>query len=68
MAKRVDKALVDLVTTNRPERLGVIKTGRVKSYFAYELGQACRIIYKPIYEEGVIEFYRVCSHKEAFAP
>lgn len=66
MAKRTDEALQSLLNMDRPERAGIQKTAKRKGYFAYELGQNCRITYRPEYSEMVIEFFRLCSHKEAY--
>lgn len=68
MAQRVDSALQDLLNADKPERLGIAKKASRKSYFAYELGRSCRIIYRPAYDQKTIEFFRVCSHKEAYNP
>ena len=68
MAKRADDALQNLLTADRPERIGIQKTAKRKGYFAYELGRSCRIIYRPEYDEKVIEFFRLCSHTEAYEP
>lgn len=62
MIERVDDALQSLLNADRPERIGIPKTANRKGYFAYELGRSCRIIYRPEYAEGLIEFFRVCSH------
>ena len=68
MAKRVDDALTSLLNADRPERLGIQKTASRKGYFAYELGRSCRIIYRPEYDEMIIEFFRVCAHTEVYEP
>ena len=68
MAKRVDDALQSLLNADRPERIGIPKTANRKGYFAYELGRSCRIVYRPEYAEGLIEFFRLCSHTQAYEP
>ena len=68
MAERVDNALKNLLTAERPERMGIAKTAKRKGYFAYELGRSCRIIYRPEYSEGLVEFFRLCSHTEVYSP
>jgi mRNA-degrading endonuclease RelE of RelBE toxin-antitoxin system len=68
MAKKADDAIITLLSSLRPEQLGIPKTGSRKGYFAWELGQQCRILYCPIYEENVVEFFRVCSHNEIYEP
>ena len=67
-ADRVDKALETLLSSDRPELIGIRKGGRRRGYWTYELGQACRILYRPDYDEDLIEFFRVCSHKEVYGP
>ena len=68
MAQRVDDALKNLLNTDKPEHLGIAKTATRKGYFAYELGRSCRIIYRPDYQQKTIDFLRVCSHKQSYAP
>jgi len=68
MAQRVDSALVSLLSSEKPERLGIAKTASRKGYFAYEIGKSCRIIYRPDYNQNIVEFLRVCSHKQAYNP
>ena len=68
MVERVDNALKTLLNEERPERLGIPKKASRKGYFAYELGRSCRIIYKPNYNEKIVEFFRVCSHTQAYNP
>jgi mRNA-degrading endonuclease RelE of RelBE toxin-antitoxin system len=68
MVERVEGALQSLLNADRPERLGIQKTGRRKGYWAFELGRSCRIIYRPEYDEGLIEFFRLCSHTEVYEP
>jgi mRNA-degrading endonuclease RelE of RelBE toxin-antitoxin system len=68
VAQKVDEVIVTLLSSDRPERKGIEKTASRKGYFAWELGQSCRVLYRPIYEEKVIEFFRVCSHNEAYLP
>jgi hypothetical protein len=68
MADKADEALITILSTERPERLGVMKTASRKGFFAYELGQSCRILYRPIYESHIVEFFRICSHGEVYEP
>ena len=68
MAERVDSALKSLLSEERPERLGIPKKASRKGYFAYELGRSCRIIYRPNYNEKIVEFFRVCSHTQVYSP
>jgi mRNA-degrading endonuclease RelE of RelBE toxin-antitoxin system len=66
MAKRADEAIQIILSHQRPERLGVVKTASRKGMFAYELGNSCRILYYPIYESKTVEFFRICSHGEVY--
>lgn len=66
LAERVDNALRTLLSSERPERLGVFKTGPIRGLFAYEIGAKCRILYRPDYERRAIELFRVCSHKVVY--
>jgi len=68
MVDRVDEAIRIILSSQRPERLGTQKRGGLKAYFAYELGRKCRILYRPQYDQGIIDFFRVCSHKEVYGP
>jgi mRNA-degrading endonuclease YafQ of YafQ-DinJ toxin-antitoxin module len=68
VAQRVDETIVTLLSSDRPERKGIAKTASRKGYFAWELGQSCRLLYRPIYAEKVVEFFRVCSHNEVYQP
>lgn len=68
IANQVDEALRRLLSSERPELLGISKMGSRKSYFSWELGRSCRILYRPEYSERIIEFFRLCSHKEAYGP
>ena len=68
MAQRVDEAIVALLSSERPETKGIAKTASRKGYFAWELGQSCRLLYRPVYQDKVVEFFRVCSHEEVYEP
>jgi len=68
MAKKVDEAISSILSSERPEKIGVMKTSSRKGYFAWELGQRCRVLYRPIYPDRIVEFFRVCSHDEVYKP
>jgi hypothetical protein len=68
MAKKADGVMITLLSSPRPERLGILKSGSRKGYFAWELGRKCRILYYPVYEENIVEFFRICSHDEVYEP
>ena len=67
-AQRADEAILTLLSSDRPETKGIAKTASRKGYFAWELGQSCRMLYRPIYAEKVVEFFRICSHDEIYEP
>lgn len=64
LVDRAVEGILILVTAERPELFGVPKRGPWSTYYAYEIGRSCRILYKPHYDSGIIEFARICSHKE----
>lgn len=68
LLKRVNKALKTLLESEHPENIGQIKTGAKKGYFSYEIGRSCRILYLPHHDTKVLEFARICSHKEVYGP
>ena len=68
LANKADEAIITLLSSPRPERLGIPKSGSRKGYFAWELGRKCRILYYPVYEQNVVEFFKLCSHDEVYGP
>lgn len=68
MAERADEAIYALMHSERPEQKGIIKKGCRKGCFAWELGRSCRILYRPNHVQRIIDFLRVCSHKEVYGP
>lgn len=68
MRQKAQEAMKTLLIAERPETMGEPKTASRDTYFAWDLGRECRIVYRPRKEEKVIEFERVCSHKEAYEP
>ena len=65
-AERVDKALMDLLTSRRPDLLGIPKHGRLRGCRAYELGRSCRILYRVDFERHLVQLFRLCSYKEVY--
>lgn len=59
--ERVDNALLQLATSQRPESLGVYKPSM--EVYAYELSHGDRIIFKVSYDNHTIELVRVGDHK-----
>ena len=64
LAERVDDAIETLLSAEKPERFGIPKGGL--HVFAYELGQKCRILYRPDYTNNILKLFRVCSHKKVY--
>ena len=68
LANRVDDVIRTLVKSKRPELYGKRKTGPMKGLYTWELGRECRVLYYPDYNDNLIVFFRVCSHKEVYGP
>jgi len=66
MVKRVDEAIRALITSEKPETLGVPKKLDEMILYTWEFGRSCRLLYKPDYDQRIVDFYRVCSHKEVY--
>lgn len=66
--RKVDRAILELRKSERPERLGNPKRGRLAGLLGYEVDDGNRILYEvDRYEEGVVvTLHRVCSHKEVY--
>ena len=61
---RITEGLEILINSERPELLGIKKD----SYYAYEVGRQCRILFCPHHDTRILELARVCSHKEVYGP
>ncbi len=64
--KRARNAIIDLENSENPLALGIQKHGSLRNYWAFELGQECRILYNIDTESHTINLHRICSHKEAY--
>lgn len=64
MQKRVDKIIRELQYEEYPESSGVYKADM--KVYAYEIGRKYRILYSPLYDSKIIEFYRVCDHTSVY--
>ncbi len=60
----VDKAILELVTSKDPSKLGEYKQN--KKVFAYEIGKSDRLIFTVDYLNYKIIFHRVCDHKSVY--
>ena len=68
MATRVDSTIALLLSSERPELQGEPKDASRNGYYTYEFGRGCRLLYRPDYVQKIIDFVRVCSHKEVYEP
>ena len=62
--KRVESAVLELLTSENPARLGVYKQDM--RIFAYNIGKKHRILYNVNWNNNTIEFLRVCDHKSVY--
>jgi mRNA-degrading endonuclease RelE of RelBE toxin-antitoxin system len=65
--EKATKAIIELGNAVNPLSLGIQKHGSLRDYWAYELGQECRILYNIDANTRTINLHRICSHKEAYA-
>lgn len=66
---KVNNAIKELSETDRPDKLGVYKKGKLEGTLAYELGSSNRILYQiRAGQEGTREviLLKVCSHKDVY--
>lgn len=66
MQGRVDEAISHLATYENPADAGIPKKGRLKGYFAYEIGRSHRLIYKVISRQKMILLLVVGDHKYVY--
>ena len=60
--KRVDQAILQLLSSDDPTELGLRKVGRWKGVYSYEIGKQFRLLYVVSFEERVIELLDVGTH------
>ncbi|PIN82805.1 MAG: hypothetical protein COW26_06820 [Nitrosopumilales archaeon CG15_BIG_FIL_POST_REV_8_21_14_020_33_23] len=63
--KRVKDAVLELLTSENPARLGEYKQDM--RIFAYNIGKKYRILYNVNWNDNTIEFLRVCDHKSVYS-
>ena len=66
MQCRVDEAISHLAASENPADAGIPKKGRLKGYFAYEIGRSYRLIYKVISRQKIILLMVVGDHKSVY--
>ncbi len=64
LQKKIDLVIIELVNSKNPTELGDYKPS-IKAY-AYVLDKSNRILYNVSFNENVIEFIRVGSHKQVY--
>jgi mRNA-degrading endonuclease RelE of RelBE toxin-antitoxin system len=64
LQKKIDLAITELTKSENPTKLGDYKPS-IKAY-AYVLDKSDRILYNVSFNENVIEFIRVGSHKQVY--
>ena len=62
----MDEAILHLATSKNPADAGIPKKGRLKGYFAYEIGRSHRLIYKVISRQKIILLMVVGDHKSVY--
>ncbi len=63
---RVNEAILHLATYENPADAGIPKKGRLKGYFAYEIGRSHRLIYKVVSRQKIILLLVVGDHKYVY--
>ena len=66
LGHKATEALQQLAESENPLLLGQQKTGPLKSYWAYPLDDACRILYNLNTPLNEINLHRICSHTESY--
>ncbi|MGQ9719678.1 MAG: type II toxin-antitoxin system RelE family toxin [Nitrososphaerales archaeon] len=61
--RRVDEAIIQLMSSDDPRKLGYRKIGRWEGAYSYEIGRKIRILYRVRFEDKTILFLDVGHHK-----
>ena len=64
--RRVDEAILQLAESENPADAGVLKRGRFKGYFAYEIGRSYRLIYRVVSRQKIVLLVVVGDHKSVY--
>lgn len=67
MQGRIKKAILQLINSDDPRKLGDPKGGQIVGEYAYEIGDSCRLLYVPVFETYTIWLDRVCSHNMSYS-
>jgi Txe/YoeB family toxin of Txe-Axe toxin-antitoxin module len=65
---KLEEAVMEIISSNNPEHLGIKKQGNLKDYYSYVLTREHRILYT-VEREGnsvTVIFKRVCDHKNVY--
>lgn len=62
VGKRVDEAILQLLNSDDPAKLGLGKVGKWKGVYSYEIGRQFRLLYSVRFEERVVELLDVGTH------
>ena len=62
VGRRVDEAILQLLNSDDPTKLGLRKVGKWKGVYSYEIGRQFRLLYSVRFEERVVEFLDVGTH------
>jgi addiction module RelE/StbE family toxin len=60
--ERVDEAILRLLNSDDPTRLGLRKVGKWKGVYSYEIGRQFRLLYAVRFEDRVVELLDVGTH------
>ncbi|MGB9659601.1 MAG: type II toxin-antitoxin system mRNA interferase toxin, RelE/StbE family [Nitrososphaerales archaeon] len=60
---RVDEAIIQLIGSEDPRKLGYRKIGKWKGVYSYEIGRKIRILYRVRFKDRTIIFLDVGTHK-----
>ena len=58
----VDQAILQLLNSEDPTRLGLRKVGRWKGVYSYEIGRQFRLLYSVMSADNVVELLDVGTH------
>ncbi len=60
--KRVDEAILQLLNSEDPTKLGLRKVGKWEGVYSYEIGRQFRLLYSVRFEDRVVSFLDVGTH------
>jgi mRNA-degrading endonuclease RelE of RelBE toxin-antitoxin system len=59
---RADEAIVQLLESEDPTKLGLRKVGPWKGVYSYEIGRQFRLLYQVRFEDHTVVFHDVGTH------